>query len=66
VLAVAGVVAWLVQPQDIHAVRLLNKRPLEASLATPGFQSLHHRGQLAASNRPVARAARDTTPAPAR
>ncbi len=67
VLAVAGIVAWLVHPQDIHALRQLNKRPLEATLATPSYQLFSHRGQLAtgaALGSRLAGSPRDAPPRP--
>ncbi len=68
IAAVVGVVAWLVHPEDIHATRLLNRRPLESSLATPSYMLFCHRGQLLVQPnglQPEQPKKRDATPAPA-
>lgn len=48
VLALVGIVAWQVHPQDIHVTRILSKRPLEAALNAPNFNKFNHRGRAGA------------------
>jgi hypothetical protein len=53
VLAVAGVVVWQVNLQDVRVTHLLNRRPFEAALATPNLARFHHRGRGACTAVPA-------------